>query len=278
MTMVIPSVTLNNGVVMPQLGLGVFRTTEGVAVDQAVGAAFEAGYRLIDTAAAYQNEVGVGAAIRASGLPRDELFITTKLWNADHAYDDALRAFDASLQRLNCTYIDLYLIHFPVPGYGMFTQAWKALETLYHRKLVRAIGVSNFMPHHLDVLLNAAEIIPAVNQIELHPLFQQHNTRRYCTERGMTIESYSPLMEGKVVTNPVIVELAEYYMKTPAQIVLRWHIQHGVIVIPKSVRPARIQENIAVFDFELSQQDMQRIDALERGERVGVDPDTFNVR
>ena len=275
---IIPMVTLNNGVAIPQVGLGVFRSKEGPEVEQAVGTALEAGYRLIDTAAGYQNEAGVGRAIKASGLPREEIFVTTKLWNADHAYDKALRAFDNSLEQLDCGYIDLYLIHFPAPLHGMFTQAWKALETLYESKRVRAIGVSNFMPHHLDELLKEAQTVPAVNQIELHPLFQQKETRPYCLAHGIAIESYSPLMEGKVLDHPLIVNLAERYGKTPAQVILRWHVQSGFIVIPKSTRPERIRENIALFDFELSAHDMQMIDGLDLKERVGVDPDTFNMR
>lgn len=274
----VPMLTLNNHVAIPQVGLGVFQMKEGVEVERAISTALEAGYRLIDTAAGYQNEAAVGKAIKASSLSREEIFITTKLWNADHAYEDALRAFDYSLKQLDCGYIDLYLIHFPAPMYGMFTQAWKALETLYDSKRVRAIGVSNFKPHHLAELLIGAKTVPAVNQIELHPLFQQKETRPYCVAHGIAVESYSPLMEGKVLGHPVIANLAQRYEKTPAQVILRWHVQSGFIVIPKSAKPERIRENIALFDFELSEADMRMIQDLDQEQRVGVDPDTFNLK
>jgi 2,5-diketo-D-gluconate reductase A len=274
----VPRVTLNNGVQVPQVGLGVFQSRDGEEVERAVRAALDAGYRLIDTAAAYNNEVGVGNAIRASGLPRPEIFVTTKLWNADHAYDDAHRAFDVSLEKLGCEYIDLYLIHFPVPTEGRFPQAWKALEAIYASGRVKAIGVSNFLPHHLDQLLQGAAVCPAVNQIQLHPRFQQQETRGYCAAHGIAIEAYSPLMragEGDLLEHPVITTLGRRYGKTPAQIILRWHLQSGFIVIPKSARPERIRENIALFDFELSPEEMQRIASMEGGQSVGVDPETF---
>ena len=275
----IPTVTLNNGVTIPQVGLGVFQTKEGAEVERAVESALEAGYRLIDTAAAYGNEAGVGKAVKASGLPREEVFITTKLWNANHAYEDALRAFDESLSKLDCGYIDLYLIHWPLPMEGKFTQAWKAMERLYADKRVRAIGVSNFKPHHLDELLKGAQTVPAVNQIELHPLFQQKATRAYCAEHGIAVESYSPLMQaGEALEHPVIANLAQKYGKTPAQVILRWHVQSGFIVIPKSVKPERIRENIDLFDFELSEQDMRAIDGMDGGRRIGADPDTASFK
>jgi diketogulonate reductase-like aldo/keto reductase len=276
---VVPMVTLNNGVEIPQVGLGVFRAKEGAEVERAVRAALEAGYRLIDTAAAYGNEVGVGKAIKASGLPREEVFITTKLWNANHAYEDALRGFDESLEKLDCDYIDLYLIHWPLPMEGKFTQAWKALEKLYESKRVRAIGVSNFKPHHLEELLKGAATVPAVNQIELHPLFQQKETRAYCVEHGIAVESYSPLMQaGAALEHPVIANLAHTYGKTPAQVILRWHVQSGLIVIPKSVKPERIQENLALFDFELSKNDMRAIEEMDREQRINADPDTASFK
>jgi len=278
-TQVIPLVHLNNGVDIPQVGLGVWQADEGAEVEGAVSAALEAGYRLIDTAAVYGNEVGVGKAIRASGLSRDEIFITTKLWNAHHAYEDALRAFDESLEKLDCGYIDLYLIHWPLPMEGKFTQAWKALERLYDERRVRAIGVSNFKPHHLEELLSGAVTAPAVNQIELHPLFQQHETRAYCDAHGIAVESYSPLMRaGEALEHPVIAKLARAHGKTPAQIILRWHAQSGLIVIPKSVKPERIRENIALFDFELSESDMREIAGMDRGQRIGSDPDLANFK
>ena len=276
---VVPMVTLNNGVEIPQVGLGVFRAKEGAEVERAVRAALEAGYRLIDTAAAYGNEVGVGKAIKASGLPREEIFITTKLWNAYHAYDDALQAFDESLEKLDCGYIDLYLIHWPLPMEGKFTQAWKALERLYDSKRVRAIGVSNFKPHHLEELLKRAATVPTVNQIELHPLFQQKETRAYCVEHGIAVESYSPLMQaGAALEHPVIANLAHTYGKTPAQVILRWHVQSGLIVIPKSVKPERIRENLALFDFELSENDMRAIEGMDREQRINADPDTASFK
>jgi len=275
----IPTITLNNGVEIPQVGLGVFQTKEGAEVEGAVQAALEAGYRLIDTAAIYGNEEGVGRAIKASGLPREEVFITTKLWNANHAYDDALRAFDESLARLDCGYIDLYLIHWPLPMEGKFTQAWKAMEKLYGDKRVRAIGVSNFKPNHLDELLKATETVPAVNQIELHPLLQQAETRAYCAEHGIAVESYSPLMQaGDALEHSVIADLAQKYGKTPAQVILRWHLQIGLIVIPKSARPERIRENLDIFDFELSTDEVQQIDGLDQNQRIGADPDTADFK
>lgn len=276
---VIPTVTLNNGVTIPQVGLGVWQAKEGSEVERAVRAALETGYRLIDTAAIYGNEAGVGKAIKASGLPREEIFITTKLWNANHAYDDALRAFDQSLNKLDCGYVDLYLIHWPLPMDGKFTQAWKALETLYNSKRVRAIGVSNFKPHHLEELLREAKTVPAVNQIELHPLLQQQATRAFCAEHGIAVESYSPLMQaGEALEHPVIVQLAQTYGKTPAQVILRWHVQNGLIVIPKSVKPERISENLDLFDFELSASDMHAIEGMDQEQRIGADPDTANFK
>ncbi len=275
----VPIITLNNGVEIPQVGLGVFQTREGSEVERAVQAALEAGYRLIDTAAIYGNEVGVGKAIKASGLAREEIFVTTKLWNANHAYEDALRAFDESLEKLDCGYVDLYLIHWPLPMEGKFTEAWKALEELYRGERVRAIGVSNFKPHHLEELLKEAETVPAVNQIELHPLFQQKETHAYCVEHGIVVESYSPLMQaGEALEHPVIANLAEKYGRSAAQVILRWHVQSGFIVIPKSANPERIRENFALFDFELSADDMRTIDGMDQGQRIGSDPDTASFK
>jgi len=276
---VVPTITLNNGVEIPQVGLGVFQTKEGNEVEAAVSAALDAGYRLIDTAAIYGNEVGVGKAIKASGLPREEIFITTKLWNAHHAYEDALRAFDESLEKLDCGYIDLYLIHWPLPMEGKFTQAWKAMEKLYENKRVRAIGVSNFKPHHLDELLKVAQTVPAVNQVELHPLFHQKETRAYCAEHGIAIESYSPLMRGgEALEHTVIANLADKYGKTPAQVILRWHVQSGFIVIPKSVKAERIQENLALFDYKLSENEMREIEGMDEGRRISTDPDKASFK
>ncbi len=275
----VPMITLNNEIQIPQIGLGVWQAKEGTQVERAVLAALEVGYRLIDTAAAYGNEEGVGRAIKASGLPREEIFVTTKLWNSNHAYADALRAFDESLAKLDCGYIDLYLIHWPLPMEGKFTEAWKALEQIYASKRVRAIGVSNFKPHHLDELLKGSDVVPVVNQIELHPMFQQRETRAYCAEHGIAVESWSPLMQGgEVLEDPRITSIAQSYGKTPAQIVLRWHVQSGLIVIPKSVNPERIRENFALFDFALSEADMQAIEGMDQGRRIGSDPDTASFK
>jgi diketogulonate reductase-like aldo/keto reductase len=276
---IVPTVTLNNGVTIPHVGLGVWQAREGAEVERAVQTALEAGYRLIDTAAIYGNEAGVGRAVKASGLQREEVFITTKLWNAHHAHADALRAFESSLRKLDCGYIDLYLIHWPLPMEGRFVEAWKALEELYRRGQVRAIGVSNFKPHHLEQLLNEAQVVPAVNQVELHPFFQQRETRAACAARGIVVESYSPLMHGgEVLAQPVIAELARRYGRTPAQIVLRWHVQSGLIAIPKSVTPERIRENMALFDFVLADEDMAAIEGLDRGQRISADPDMADFK
>lgn len=273
----IPNVVLNNGVRMPQLGLGVWQTAEGFEVTSAVSAALSNGYRLIDTAAIYGNEEGVGQAVRESGIPRDQVFITSKVWNEDQGYDSTLRAFEASLERLGLQYIDLYLIHWPAPAKGKYIETWQALEKLYEAGVVRAIGVSNFKTHHLDALLQEATIIPAVNQVELHPRLQQREVRDLCHEYNIQVESYSPLMRaGEVLENPIIRALADKYDKTPAQIVLRWHIQHNLVVIPKSVNPDRIKENIDVFDFEMSDADMESINDLDANVRVVADPDTAN--
>jgi len=272
----VPEITLNNGVSIPQLGLGVWQAQEGGEVELAVRTALQNGYRLIDTAAIYGNEVGVGMAIKGSGIPREEIFITTKLWNDRQGYDETLQAFDESLQKLGLDYIDLYLIHWPMPKNGKFVEAWQAMEKLYADKRIRAIGVSNFKPTHLRELLEATSVVPAVNQIELHPKLQQYETREFCAEHAIEVESYSPIMRGSELLNdPVLLGLADKHQKTPAQIVLRWHIQNGLIVIPKSVTPARIQENIDIFDFDLDDEDMAAIASMNEDKRIGMDPDTF---
>jgi diketogulonate reductase-like aldo/keto reductase len=274
--MTVPGVKLHNGVAMPQFGLGVWQAEEGAEVEQAVSHALEIGYRLIDTAAVYHNESGVGKAIRESGIPRKEIFVTTKLWNDDQGYDSTLTAYDASLKRLGMDYVDLYLIHWPRPKAGKFIETWQAFEKLYADKRIRAIGVSNFKPAHLEELLTAAKVVPMVNQIELHPKLQQLETRNFCKEYNIAVESYSPIMRGSDLLNePTLVALANTYNKTPAQIVLRWHIQSGLIAIPKSVTPARIEENMRIFDFELSQDDMKSIDDMNADRRIGMDPDNF---
>ncbi|MFC9693462.1 aldo/keto reductase [Kribbella sp. NPDC056951] len=273
----IPTVKLNNGVEMPQLGYGVFQVPNDETT-AAVTAALEAGYRSIDTATAYQNEAGVGKALVASGIDRDELFITTKLWNADQGYDKALTAFDQSLGLLGLDYLDLYLIHWPAPDLDLYVDTWRALSKLLADGRVRAIGVSNFQPHHLDRLNELAGITPAVNQVELHPFLQQDEVRAYGADFGIRTEAWSPLAKGgSLLTDPVIEALASKHERTPAQVVLRWHLQLGNIVIPKSVTPARIKENLNVFDFELSDEDLATITPLDRDERTGPHPDTFNA-
>jgi diketogulonate reductase-like aldo/keto reductase len=273
--MSVPQVTLNNGITMPQLGLGVFKVHEGAEVENAVRAALEAGYRSIDTAALYGNEHGVGRAIAGSEVPHQQVFVTTKVWNADQGYDSTLKAFETSLHQLNMDYVDLYLIHWP--STKRFKQTWRAMERLYEQKVVRAIGVANFQPHHLDDLLSDAQIVPAVDQVEMHPMLTQVEVRNYCADKGIAVEAWSPLMHGgEVLQHEVITRLATAHSKTPAQIVLRWHIQSGVIVIPKSITPERIRENIDIFDFELSAQEMAAIDALNADRRTGPDPDRFD--
>jgi 2,5-diketo-D-gluconate reductase A len=271
----IPNVVLNNGVLMPQLGFGVFLVPDDSVTD-AVVSALECGYRSIDTASAYQNEAGVGRALRAAGLPRDELFITTKLWNEDHGYDQTLRAFDASLQRLALSYLDLYLIHWPVPARGLFADSWRALNQLLEEGSVRAIGVSNFEPNHLAAVIEATGTTPAVNQIELHPYFPQQRLRDVDARLNIVTEAWSPLApQTDLLSDPVIADLARRHDRSPAQIVLRWHIQLGNVVIPKSVTPARIAENIDIFGFSLDDADLAAIAQLDCGMRTGPDPETF---
>jgi diketogulonate reductase-like aldo/keto reductase len=264
---------LANGVRMPWLGLGVWKVQNGNEVVESVKAALRIGYRSIDTAAVYGNEEGVGQAIREAGVPREELFVTTKVWNANQGYDTALAAFEESLSRLKLDYVDLYLIHWPVKG--KYKDTWRALEKLYRDGRVRAIGVSNFQVHHLEDVLKDCEVAPMVNQVEFHPLLIQQELRDFCKTRGIQLEAWSPLMQGNLDL-PLLKELAETYGKTPAQIVLRWDLQHGVVTIPKSIREQRIRENADVFDFELSAGDMTRIDGLNRNRRFGADPDNFN--
>jgi diketogulonate reductase-like aldo/keto reductase len=278
MNSLVPTVTLNNGVAMPQLGLGVWQVSDGEEVESSVLAALRAGYRLIDTAAVYGNEVGVGEAIRKSGIPREEIFVTTKLWNGDQGKETARAAFERSLQKLGLEYIDLYLIHWPMPAKNLYVETWKELEAIYHEGKARAIGVSNFHQEHLDALLAEAEVTPAVNQIELHPALPQLELRGYCADHGIHIESWSPIggSRGNLIANPVLQTIGDKYKKSPAQIMIRWHIQNGLIVIPKSVHEDRIKQNIDVFDFELSDEDMHHIANLETGTRQGPNPATMN--
>ncbi|MGY6020042.1 aldo/keto reductase [Streptomyces spinosirectus] len=275
MTPTVPTVTLNNGVEIPQLGFGVFQVPDAETT-AAVSAALEAGYRSIDTAAVYGNEAGVGAALASSGLAREELFVTTKLWNADQGYDATLRAFDASLARLGLDHVDLYLIHWPTPARDLYRQSWQAIEKLAADGRIRAAGVSNFRPAHLRRLLEDSALVPAVNQIELHPGLQQRELRSLHAESGIATEAWSPLAQGAVLGESALTEIAERHGRSPAQVVLRWHLQLGNVVIPKSVTPARIRENIDVFDFALGDEEMSAIAALDRGLRTGPDPDTLN--
>ncbi|MDQ2749707.1 MAG: aldo/keto reductase [Pseudonocardiales bacterium] len=271
-----PTITLNNASAIPQLGFGVFQVPDGETT-AAVSAAFQAGYRAIDTAAMYGNERGVGTAIAQSGIPRDELFITTKLDNDGHGTDAALRAFESSRSRLGLDYVDLYLIHWPLPAQDRYVDTWRAFEKLQRDGVVRTIGVSNFQPAHLQRLFDETDVVPAINQVELHPYLTQARLRQFHDEHGIATEAWSPLAKGgRLLADPVVSSLAEKYGKTPAQIVIRWHLQLGNVVIPKSVTPSRIKENIEVFDFELAEDDMASISDLNRDDRTGPNPDTFN--
>ncbi|MEP7021901.1 MAG: aldo/keto reductase [Pseudonocardiales bacterium] len=271
-----PTVKLNSGANMPQLGYGVFQVPND-ETSAAVSAALEAGYRSIDTAAMYRNEAGVGKAIADSGIPRDELFITTKLNNNAHGTDEALCAFEQSRELLGLDYLDLYLIHWPLPAKDRYVATWRAFEKLQRDGVARAIGVSNFAPVHLQRLFDETNVIPALNQIELHPYLSQGGLRGFDAEHGIATEAWSPLAKGgELLSDPVVTVLAAKYGKTPAQIVIRWHLQLGNVVIPKSVTPSRIAENIDVFDFELADDDVVSISELNRDERTGPDPDTFN--
>ncbi|UQS32988.1 aldo/keto reductase [Streptomyces fradiae] len=260
---------------MPQLGFGVWQVPDSEAAD-AVGTALEAGYRSIDTAAVYENERGTGQALKASALPREELFVTTKLWNTEQGYDSTLRAFDASLERLGLDYVDLYLIHWPVPAQDTYVDTYKAFEKILADGRARAIGVSNFLPEHLERLTDATSTVPAVNQIELHPQLAQGEARAFHARHGIATEAWSPLGQGRgLLEVPAVAAVARKHGCTPAQVVLRWHLQLGNVVIPKSVTPSRIRENIDVFDFELDAEDMAAFAALDEGRRLGPDPARF---
>ncbi|WP_308295804.1 aldo/keto reductase [Streptomyces sp. ISL-96] len=271
-----PTLTLNNGVEMPQLGFGVWQVPDDEA-EKAVGTAIQAGYRSIDTAAIYENETGTGKAIAASGVARDELFITTKLWNSEQGFDSTLRAFDNSLAKLGLDYVDLYLIHWPLPSKDAYVDTYKAFEKIYADGRAKAIGVSNFLPEHLERLIGETSVVPAVNQIELHPQLQQEASRAFHAKHGIATEAWSPLGQGKgLLEVPTVVAVARKHGKTPAQAVLRWHLQTGNVVIPKSVTPSRIEENLDVFDFELDADDLAAFAALDEGRRLGPDPATFD--
>jgi 2,5-diketo-D-gluconate reductase A len=271
----VPSVTLNNGVTIPQLGFGTY-LIEPKDTKAAVLAALETGYRHIDTAEMYANEKEVGQALKESGVAREDVFVTSKLNNGFHAYGDGLSAFARSLDELATEYLDLFLIHWPLPEVGDYTETWRAMEEIYRSGRAKAIGVSNFQTHHLNRLFQETSVVPAVNQIEVHPYLVQDELRAFGAEHEIVTEAWSPIAQGRVLDDPVITAIAERLDRTPAQVTLRWHLQRGDIIFPKSVTRSRVEENFRLFDFELSAQDMAAITALDRGERTGPDPDTFN--
>jgi 2,5-diketo-D-gluconate reductase A len=274
----VPSLLMNNGIQIPQLGFGVFLIPPE-ETEKAVSEALSAGYRLIDTAQGYGNEEGVGAAISSAGIPRDELFITTKLTNSEHGYDKALRAFDESMNKLGLDVLDLFLIHWPLPMFDEYVETWRAFERLLSDGRVLSIGVSNFEIEYLERLLAETDVTPAVNQVELHPEFPQEELREFHAAHGILTESWGPLGQGKgLLENRHILDVARRKARTPGQVVLRWHIQLGNVVIPKSVNPDRIRENIDIFDFELDESDMQAIAQVRTGRRLGSDPNHFNMR
>ncbi|MBT2601695.1 aldo/keto reductase [Bacillus sp. ISL-53] len=270
--------TLHNGVKMPWFGLGVFKVEEGPELVHAVKVAIKHGYRSIDTAAIYENEEGVGQGIREglkeAGISREDLFVTSKVWNADLGYESTIAAYEKSLQKLGLEYLDLYLIHWPVEG--KYKEAWRALETLYKEGKVKAIGVSNFQIHHLKDLMEDAEVKPMVNQVECHPRLTQKEVQAFCKEQGIQLEAWSPLMQGELLDNEVLQAIATKHGKSVAQVILRWDLQNGIVTIPKSTKEHRIVENSTVFDFELTEEEMNLIDGLNQNHRVGPDPDNFD--
>jgi diketogulonate reductase-like aldo/keto reductase len=268
--------TLHNGVEMPRFGLGVYKMTDREEAIQAMTTAIDTGYIAIDTASLYNNEVEVGEAVKASNVRREDLFITSKVWNADQGYDETLRAFDTSLKKLDMDYLDLYLTHWAVPG--KFKDTYRAIERLYDEKLLRATGVSNHQIHHLEEIFATANVKPMVNQIEVHPYLTQVEVRDFCTANNIAVTAWSPLARGKIIDDATITSIGQKYGKSPAQVVIRWHLQLGNIVIPKSVTPSRIKANAQVFDFELTNEDMQLISALNKDERTGADPDNFSFK
>lgn len=268
------TVALHNGVQIPYFGLGVFQSEEGQEVINAVNYALEAGYRHIDTAAIYKNEEGVGEAVKNSGVPREEIFVTSKVWNSNQGFDSTLEAFDKSLKRMGMDYLDLYLVHWPVQG--KYKETWKALEKIYADGRVKAIGVSNFLQHHIEDLLTEAEVVPMVNQMEFHPILVQQSLLNYCADKGIQYQAWAPLMRGKIFDYDVINKIGEKYGKSAVQVTLRWDLQKGVVTIPKSVKQERIISNADIFDFDLTAKEVAQIDALDRNERIGPDPDNFD--
>ncbi|ANU23938.1 aldo/keto reductase [Planococcus donghaensis] len=266
---------LHNGVEMPRFGLGVYKMTDKEAAVEAMITAIREGYKAIDTATIYDNEAEVGEAVRNSGVKREELFITSKVWNTDQGYDETLRAFEASLKRLDFDYLDLYLTHWAIEG--TYVDTYRAIQRLYDEKLVRSIGVSNHHEHHLEKILATANTKPMVNQIELHPQLTQVPLRNYCETNDIAVTSWSPLARGRLLEDPVLLEIAKQHNKSIAQVIIRWHLQSDLIVIPKSVKPSRIQENAHVFDFSLSQEEMKMIDELNQEWRSGTNPDDITV-
>ena len=270
-------IQLNNGVTMPQIGLGVYKISDET-MSEVVNAALDAGYRAFDTAHFYFNEASLGKALKESNIPREELFITTKLWNDHQGYESTKKAFNDSLQKLDMDYVDLYLIHWPCPEDGLFVESYKAMEELYHEGKIKALGVANFKEHHLDKLLQETTVVPAVNQIEYHPIFNQDNLQQYCKDKGIAVTAWSPLMRGgELFEDETLKRIAEKYNKTVAQIIIRWHIDSGRIVIPKSSNIERIKENIDVCHFELMEQDIEAINNLNRNERQFKDPDKIKI-
>ncbi|NTU71481.1 MAG: aldo/keto reductase [Coriobacteriia bacterium] len=267
------TVEIAPGVLMPRLGLGTYKSDEGPDVEGEVTAGFELGYRLIDTAALYGNEPSIGHALRASGIPRDEVFLTTKLWNDDQGYESTLSACESSLERLGVDHVDLYLIHWP--WVERMRDTWRAMEQLLASGHTRAIGVCNFLPHHLDTLAEFASVMPAVNQFEFHPRLQQPELQAACERYGITLQAWAPIMRGRVNLIPELVGIAGAHRKTPAQVSIRWILQKGFVTIPKSIHPARIAENCDVYDFELTAEEMATIDALDACERIGPNPETY---
>ncbi|KQR43978.1 oxidoreductase [Frigoribacterium sp. Leaf164] len=268
-----PTLALNDGTTIPQLGLGVYKVPDDEA-ETVVATALEAGYRHLDTASFYGNEGGVGRAMRASGVPRDDVFLTTKVWNTDHGYDETLRAFDRSLETLGTDHVELYLIHWPAPTQDRYVETYRALERIREEGRARSIGVSNFQVHHLERLLGETDVVPVVDQVEVHPWLQQHEVREFAAAHGIVTQAWSPLARGRILDDPTLLRLAERHGVSTAQVVIRWHLQQGLVVIPKSVTPARIRSNIDVFGFELDDDDLAAVATLDSGQRTGSHPDT----